>query len=82
MLDPDGTYHPEEIPKLIAQSVGNYDVIIGDRLNGNLEPDAMTSKRIISAITFSHGLQLESMEFTSLIYVQGFGPFKKMQLLG
>lgn len=41
MLDPDGTYHPEEIPKLIAQ-LENHDVIIGDRLNGNLEPDAMT----------------------------------------
>ena len=42
MLDSDGTYSPEEIPKLI-DALPKNGVVIGDRLRGNLAPDAMTS---------------------------------------
>ena len=42
MLDCDGTYHPEEIVRLVA-SIPKSGITIGDRLRGNLEPDAMTS---------------------------------------
>ena len=42
MLDSDGTYFPEEIPRLVS-SLPKSGIVIGDRLNGNLEPQAMTS---------------------------------------
>ena len=42
MLDCDGTYHPEEIVRLVT-SIPKSGITIGDRLRGNLEPDAMTS---------------------------------------
>jgi len=42
MLDCDGTYHPEEITKMV-DSIPNNGIAIGDRLHGNLQPDAMTS---------------------------------------
>lgn len=42
MLDSDGTYHPEEIPKLIS-AIPESGIAIGDRLHGNLQQDAMTS---------------------------------------
>ena len=42
MLDCDGTYHPEEIVRLVT-SIPESGIAIGDRLRGNLEPDAMTS---------------------------------------
>lgn len=41
MLDPDGTYHPEEIPRFLKK-LENADVVIGDRLRGAMDPDAMT----------------------------------------
>ena len=41
MLDADGTYHPEEIPHFL-KALGNCDVVVGDRLKGNMDPDAMT----------------------------------------
>ncbi len=41
MLDPDGTYHPEEIPKFLKK-LEHADVVIGDRLRGAMDPDAMT----------------------------------------
>ena len=41
MLDSDGTYFPEEIPKLIS-ALPESGIVVGDRLHGNLEPDAMT----------------------------------------
>ena len=41
MLDDDGTYDPTEIPKFVAKLNSN-EVIIGDRLRGNIEPGAMT----------------------------------------
>ena len=41
MLDSDGTYDPLEIPKFLAQ-LAEYDVVVGDRLRGNIEPGAMT----------------------------------------
>jgi len=41
MLDADGTYDPEEIPKFVSK-LTSYEVIIGDRLRGNIEPGAMT----------------------------------------
>jgi dolichol-phosphate mannosyltransferase len=42
MLDCDGTYHPEEIVRLVT-SIPESGITIGDRLRGNLESDAMTS---------------------------------------
>ena len=42
MLDCDGTYHPEEIVRIVT-SIPKSGITIGDRLRGNLEPDAMTS---------------------------------------
>ena len=42
MLDCDGTYHPEEIPRLVG-SIPKNGIVIGDRLHGDLQPDAMTS---------------------------------------
>ena len=42
MLDCDGTYHPEEITKMV-DGIPNGGIAIGDRLHGNLEADAMTS---------------------------------------
>ena len=42
MLDSDGTYSPEEIPKLVS-ALPKSGIVIGDRLRGNLQPDAMTS---------------------------------------
>ena len=41
MLDADGTYHPEEIPHFL-KALGNCDVVVGDRLKGKMDPDAMT----------------------------------------
>jgi glycosyltransferase involved in cell wall biosynthesis len=41
MLDSDGTYDAKEIPKFL-DSLSSCDVVIGDRLNGKIEPDAMT----------------------------------------
>ena len=42
MLDCDGTYHPEEITKMV-ESIPKGGIAIGDRLHGDLKPDAMTS---------------------------------------
>ena len=41
MLDSDGTYCPEEIPRMI-KSIPKGGISIGDRLHGNLDSDAMT----------------------------------------
>ena len=41
MLDSDGTYYPEEIPKLVS-ALPESGIVIGDRLHGTLETDAMT----------------------------------------
>ena len=41
MLDADGTYHPEEIPTFLT-GLQTADVVIGDRLKGAMDPDAMT----------------------------------------
>lgn len=40
MFDADGTYHPEEMPKLLSK-LNNADVVVGDRLGGEMDPDAM-----------------------------------------
>ena len=42
MLDCDGTYHPEEITKMV-EAIPKGGIAIGDRLHGNLESDAMTT---------------------------------------
>ena len=42
MLDSDGTYWPEEIPRIL-NTIPKNGIAIGDRLRGNLEPDAMTT---------------------------------------
>ena len=41
MLDPDGTYHPEEMVKMLKK-LEQADVVVGDRLRGAMDPDAMT----------------------------------------
>ena len=41
MLDADGTYDPNEIPEFMRRLV-EFDVVIGDRLRGSIEPGAMT----------------------------------------
>ena len=41
MLDADGTYHPKEMLGLLKK-LDEADVVIGDRLNGAIHPDAMT----------------------------------------
>lgn len=41
MLDSDGTYHPEEMVGLLSR-LKNADVVVGDRLRGDIDPDAMT----------------------------------------
>ena len=41
MLDADGTYHPEEITTFL-KGLQTADVVIGDRLKGAMDPDAMT----------------------------------------
>lgn len=41
MLDADGTYHPGEMLRLL-EGLNHADVVIGDRLNGAISPDAMT----------------------------------------
>jgi len=41
MLDADGTYHPAEMLRLL-EGLKRADVVIGDRLNGTISPDAMT----------------------------------------
>ena len=42
MFDPDGTYHPEEMSKTPFQARIRLDVVVGDRLRGAMDPDAMT----------------------------------------
>ena len=42
MLDSDGTYFPEEMTRVIT-SIPQSGIAIGDRLNGKLGKDAMTS---------------------------------------
>lgn len=42
MLDPDGTYDPRDIPNLLAKmDGGDYDVVIGSRLRGQMDDGAM-----------------------------------------
>ena len=41
MLDADGTYAPVEMTRLL-EGLDHHEVVIGDRLNGRIEPDAMT----------------------------------------
>jgi len=41
MLDADGTYRPSEMLNLL-KGLDHADVVIGDRLNGRISPDAMT----------------------------------------
>ena len=41
MLDADGTYNPEEMPRLL-DALNRYAVVVGDRLNGDMAPDSMT----------------------------------------
>ena len=46
MLDADGTYAPSEMTRLLAH-LGENSVVIGDRLNGRMAPDAMTRLNFI-----------------------------------
>ncbi len=46
MLDADGTYAPSEMTKLIAR-LNRYDVVIGDRLSGDIAPNAMTRMNFV-----------------------------------
>ena len=40
MLDADATYDPGDIINLVAK-LGKFDVVIGDRLNGELKDESM-----------------------------------------
>ena len=40
MFDADGTYHPEEMTKMLSK-LKSADVVVGDRLGGAMDPDAM-----------------------------------------
>ncbi|MBC8437948.1 MAG: glycosyltransferase [Euryarchaeota archaeon] len=43
MLDPDGSYDARDIPKLLRRmDDGEYDVVIGSRLRGKIDEDAMS----------------------------------------
>ena len=43
MLDADGTYAPEEMLRLLKHlDRGSYDVVIGSRLRGDIQPGAMS----------------------------------------
>ena len=43
MLDADGTYAPHEMLRLLQHlERGSYDVVIGSRLRGNIQPGAMS----------------------------------------
>ena len=42
MLDADATYDPAEIPRLLNALDNGADIVIGSRLRGNMEPDAMS----------------------------------------
>jgi dolichol-phosphate mannosyltransferase len=46
MLDADGTYAPSEMVRLLAR-LEEDSVVIGDRLNGRMAPDAMTRLNFI-----------------------------------
>lgn len=46
MLDADGTYAPHEMTRLLAR-LEDHKVVIGDRLNGRMAPDAMTRMNFI-----------------------------------
>lgn len=46
MLDADGTYAPEEMTALL-QGLDKHSVVIGDRLNGRIAPEAMTRLNFI-----------------------------------
>ena len=41
MLDSDGTYDAKDIPNCL-EKLATHDVVVGDRLNGDIEPNAMT----------------------------------------
>ena len=41
MLDSDGTYDAKDIPRFL-DSLSGCDVVVGDRLNGQIDPNAMT----------------------------------------
>lgn len=48
MMDADGTYRPEEIPKLIQKlEQENADIVIGSRIKGKIEEGAMTRRNWI-----------------------------------
>ena len=42
MLDADGTYPVEDIPRLVERLRAGNDVVLGSRLRGRIEPGAMT----------------------------------------
>tara|TARA_B100001750_G_scaffold247885_1_gene275434 strand:- start:2525 stop:3268 length:744 start_codon:yes stop_codon:yes gene_type:complete len=43
MLDPDGTYNPGDMPRLLSKmDQGEYDVVIGSRLRGRMDDGAMS----------------------------------------
>jgi dolichol-phosphate mannosyltransferase len=46
MLDADGTYAPEEMTVLL-EGLNTHSVVIGDRLNGRIAPQAMTRLNFI-----------------------------------
>lgn len=47
MLDADGTYPVEEIPKFVTRLEGGADVVVGSRLRGKIEEGSMSALNLI-----------------------------------
>lgn len=43
MLDADGTYPPEDVPRFVEALASGHDVVLGSRFRGRMEDGAMTS---------------------------------------
>jgi len=47
MLDSDGSYPADEIPRLLAELENGADVVVGSRMLGSIEPGAMPSMHVV-----------------------------------
>jgi len=66
MLDADGTYHPEDIPRLLNR-LQSCDVVVGDRLRGSMEEGAMSRFNYLGNLlltwmaVFLHGMDINDL---------------------
>ena len=66
ILDADGTYHPEDIPRLLKK-LETCDVVVGDRLRGSMEQGAMTRFNYLGNLlltwmaVFLHGMNINDL---------------------